>query len=99
MSPEVTVYVDGSCSGNPGPGAWAAILQCETPHGVVEKCLSGRMPENPTTNQRSELFAAIKALTALKQPCRVYLYSDSQYLTKTMLGEYRRGKNEGLWQA
>lgn len=69
----VQVYTDGACSGNPGPGGWGAILNF---HGK-EKELSGHMPN--TTNNRMELFAVISALGALKEPCRVEVYSDSAY--------------------
>jgi len=71
---EVTVYTDGACSGNPGPGGWGAILR----YGNTEKELSGG--ENPTTNNRMELMAVISALEALKAPCKVTLYSDSKYV-------------------
>ncbi len=71
---EVTIYTDGACSGNPGPGGWAAIIMA---HGV-EKELSGF--ESDTTNNRMELMAALNALQALNRPCRVELYSDSAYL-------------------
>ena len=71
---EVTIYTDGACSGNPGPGGWAAILR----YGEQEKELSGG--EVKTTNNRMELLAAIRGLEALKEPCAVTLYSDSRYL-------------------
>jgi ribonuclease HI len=102
--PSVRIYTDGSCLGNPGPGGWAAILQ----HGEHEKALSGSEPD--TTNNRMELTAAIKALQSLKQPCRVELYSDSEYLkrgvSEWLPGWRRRGwrrkggalKNLDLWQ-
>lgn len=70
----VTIYTDGACSGNPGPGGWGAILE----YGGHEKEISGYMAG--TTNNRMELFAAISALGALKEPCDVKLYSDSAYL-------------------
>jgi ribonuclease HI len=70
----VEIFTDGACSGNPGPGGWAAILRY---HGV-ERELSGA--ETCTTNNRMELMAAIAALEALKRPCRVELYTDSQYV-------------------
>ena len=70
----VTIYTDGACSGNPGPGGWGAILEC----GGVEKELSGG--EAQTTNNRMELTAVIAALSALKEPCRVELYTDSKYV-------------------
>ncbi len=72
----VDIYTDGACSGNPGPGGWAAILKI----GVHEKEISG-FAEN-TTNNRMELTAAIEALKALNRPCKVNLYSDSAYLVK-----------------
>ena len=70
----VTIYTDGACSGNPGPGGWAAILR----YGEQEKELSGG--EASTTNNRMELTAAIRGLSALKESCAVTLYSDSRYL-------------------
>ncbi len=69
----VQLYTDGACSGNPGPGGWAAILS----FGGKSKELSGHMPS--TTNNRMELFAVISGLGALKEPCRVEVYSDSAY--------------------
>ena len=68
------IFSDGACSGNPGPGGWAAILMC----GGKEKEISGG--ESNTTNNRMELQAAIEGLTALKFPCEAELYSDSAYL-------------------
>lgn len=70
----VTIYTDGACSGNPGPGGWGAILS----FNGVEKELSGG--EASTTNNRMELTAVIAALSALKEPCTVELYSDSKYV-------------------
>lgn len=70
----VTVYTDGACSGNPGPGGWAAILM----YGEHRRELSGGAPS--TTNNRMELTAIISALSALKEPCAVELYSDSRYV-------------------
>ncbi len=71
---EVIVYTDGACSGNPGPGGWACVLI----YGERVLELSGYMPE--TTNNRMEMFAVIKALEALKQPCIIDVRSDSAYL-------------------
>ena len=71
---EVSIYTDGACRGNPGRGGWGAILV----YGKFEKELSGG--ERETTNNRMELSAAIAGLSALKEPCRVTLYSDSKYL-------------------
>ena len=70
----VTVYTDGACSGNPGPGGWGAILE----YMGHEKELSGGEPN--TTNNRMELTAVIVSLQQLKEPCRVELYSDSRYV-------------------
>ena len=70
----VTVYTDGACSGNPGPGGWGAILE----YMGHEKELSGGEPN--TTNNRMELIAVIASLQQLKEPCRVELYSDSRYV-------------------
>ena len=70
----VTVYTDGACSGNPGPGGWAAILM----YGPHKKELSGGEAE--TTNNRMELTAVLRALEALKEPCEVELWSDSKYV-------------------
>lgn len=70
----VTVYTDGACSGNPGPGGWAAILI----YKGTEKVISGAEAE--TTNNRMELTAVISALECLREPCQVDLYSDSKYV-------------------
>lgn len=74
MKKTVTIYTDGACSGNPGPGGWAAVLR----YNSVEKELSGG--EAQTTNNRMELTGVISALKALKEPCVVELYSDSKYV-------------------
>lgn len=71
---EIMLYTDGACSGNPGPGGWAAILK----FGEHIKEISGSMPQ--TTNNRMELFAVISGLGALKQPCQVTVHSDSTYV-------------------
>ncbi len=70
----VTIYTDGACSGNPGPGGWGAILEWNG----LEKELSGGEPQ--TTNNRMELTGVISALRALKEPCAVELYTDSKYV-------------------
>jgi ribonuclease HI len=72
--PDVEIFTDGACSGNPGPGGWGVVLR----YGTVEKELSGG--EAATTNNRMELMAAIAGLEALKRPCRVQLHTDSMYL-------------------
>lgn len=70
----VIVFTDGACSGNPGPGAWAAILR----YSDYEKMLAGYEPV--TTNNRMEMTAVVHALRALRKPCRVVVHTDSQYL-------------------
>ena len=84
---KVLIYTDGACSGNPGPGGWAAILS----FNGKEKELSGHMPN--TTNNRMELFAVISALGALKEPCDVEVYSDSAYTVNAF-----RENWIGAWQ-
>ena len=74
MMKQVTIYTDGACSGNPGPGGWGAILEWNG----REKELSGG--ERETTNNRMELSGVIFALSALKEPCAVDLYTDSKYV-------------------
>ncbi|MCL2747072.1 MAG: ribonuclease HI [Oscillospiraceae bacterium] len=74
----ITLYTDGACSGNPGPGGWAAILR----YGEHERELSGGEPH--TTNNRMELTAVIEGLRALKEPCEVRVYSDSKYVVDGM---------------
>lgn len=73
---ELTIYTDGACSGNPGPGGWGSILI----YKAFVKELSGACAD--TTNNRMELTAAIEALNILKEPCKVRLYSDSAYLCR-----------------
>lgn len=87
---EVTIYTDGACSGNPGPGGWAAILMYRGKH----KEISGG--ERETTNNRMELMAAIRALSQLKEPCRVLLHTDSAYLVNCMQqGWYKKWAQNG----
>jgi len=87
---KVTIYTDGACSGNPGPGGWGAILM----YGKSKKELSGG--EVSTTNNRMELTAVIKALEALKEPCEVMLYTDSQYVANAInLGWLESWKSKG----
>ncbi|MCD8514461.1 MAG: ribonuclease HI [Burkholderiaceae bacterium] len=105
MKNHVLIYTDGACKGNPGPGGWGVLLRS----GKVEKELFGGHPE--TTNNRMELQAVIEALQALKRPCRVSLYLDSEYvrkgITEWLVGWKARGwrtaskqpvKNVELWQ-
>lgn len=75
---EVLIYTDGACSGNPGPGGWAALLI----YRDTKKELSGGDPS--TTNNRMELFAVIYALEALKQTCKIKLYTDSMYIANAI---------------
>ena len=102
---KVHIYTDGACSGNPGPGGWGAILI----YGDTEKELSGG--EEHTTNNRMELISVITALEALREPCEVELYTDSQYVANAVTlgwldswrkrGWTRKGgevKNVDLWK-
>ncbi|MEM9841354.1 MAG: ribonuclease HI [Pseudomonadota bacterium] len=106
VKPEIEIWTDGACSGNPGPGGWGALLIA----GGRRKELYGGAPD--TTNNRMELMAAIEALNALKKPSRVTLHTDSTYvkdgLTKWIHGWKKNGwktaakkpvKNKDLWQA
>ena len=88
--PEVIIYSDGACDPNPGPGGWAAVLR----FGDREKTLTGSDPD--TTNNRMELQAVIAALGALKRPCRVKLYTDSEYIHKGVT-EYMERWKAGGW--
>ncbi|HWA44573.1 MAG TPA: ribonuclease HI [Hypericibacter adhaerens] len=103
--PQVEIFTDGACSGNPGPGGWGAVLR----YGETEKELSGG--ETQTTNNRMELMAAIAALENLRRPCKVTLSTDSIYvrdgITRWIVDWKRRGwktadkkpvKNVDLWQ-
>ena len=87
----VTIYTDGACSGNPGPGGWGAILE----YMGHEKELSGG--EKNTTNNRMELTAVIKALQALKEPCTVELYSDSKYVIDALEKGWAVGWRKKGW--
>ena len=102
---ELEIFTDGACRGNPGPGGWGALLR----YGDHEKEIYGGEPE--TTNNRMELTAAIEALSTLKQPCKVTLTTDSEYvrqgITSWMENWKKRGwktankkpvKNVDLWQ-
>ncbi len=105
MSARVSIWTDGACSGNPGPGGWGAVLR----YGGHEKALCGG--EALTTNNRMELLAAISALEALSRACAVDLHTDSQYLRGGVTGwinNWKRNgwrtadkkpvKNEDLWR-
>ena len=103
---KITIHTDGGCEGNPGPGGWAAVLECA---GRTKEISGG---EPATTNNRMELRASIAALEALTEPCEVDLFTDSTYLrdgiTKWIKSWKARGwlttakqpvKNEDLWRA
>lgn len=105
MIERVSIWTDGACSGNPGPGGWGAILR----YGDRDKEVNGGEPM--TTNNRMELSAAIAALELLKRPCAISLHTDSQYvrggITGWLMGWKRNGwrtadkkpvKNEDLWR-
>jgi ribonuclease HI len=105
MSGVVDIYTDGACRGNPGPGGWAAVLSA----GGREKEIFGAQPL--TTNNRMELQAVIEALSALKRPLQVRLYTDSQYVRRGILewlpqwkargwktADRKPVKNQDLWQ-
>ena len=87
----VTIYTDGACSGNPGPGGWGAILE----YMGHERELSGG--EKNTTNNRMELTAVIRALQALKEPCTVELYSDSKYVIDALQKGWAAGWRKRGW--
>ena len=89
---KVSIYTDGACSGNPGPGGWAAILRYEK----IEREISGG--EENTTNNRMELTAVISALSALKEPCEVDLYSDSKYVTEAINKGWAVGWKRNGWR-
>jgi ribonuclease HI len=102
---QVTIYTDGACKGNPGPGGWGALLE----HNGQKKSLMGGAAQ--TTNNRMELMAAISALESLSEACEVTLYTDSKYvmqgLTEWLPGWKKRGwrtadkkpvKNQDLWE-
>lgn len=91
--PIVTIYTDGACKGNPGPGGWGALLQYARAGGVAEKEICGG--EMLTTNNRMELTAVIEALAVLKKPCHIDLYLDSQYVRQGMLEWLENWKRNG----
>ena len=105
MTPQVVIYTDGACSGNPGPGGWGAVMIS----GEHVKDICGGEPG--TTNNRMELMAAIQALEALKKPCKVELHTDSTYVMKGIsewihgwkkrgwkTADYKPVKNDDLWR-
>lgn len=90
--PAVTIYTDGSALGNPGKGGWAAILMS----GETKKELSGGDPD--TTNNRMEMMGVIQALSALKKPCKVKLYTDSAYVVNSITKGWMAGWKENGWK-
>ena len=88
----IILYTDGACSGNPGPGGWASILR----YGDSVKELSGG--EKDTTNNRMELTGVIEGLKALKEPCAVELYSDSQYIVNALNNGWLRDWKKRGWK-
>jgi len=105
MTPQVVIYTDGACSGNPGPGGWGAVLL----YGDKRKEICGG--ELATTNNRMELMAAIQALEALKKPCKVELHTDSKYVQQGihewihswkkrgwLTADKKPVKNDDLWK-
>lgn len=105
MKPEVEIFTDGACRGNPGPGGWGALLRYQ----MKEKKIYGA--EKETTNNRMELKAAIEALSSLKKPCSVAITTDSEYVRKGMTewlknwkardwktSDKKPVKNKDLWQ-
>ena len=91
--PEILLFTDGACSGNPGPGGWAFILR----HSGTGKVLEKFGGEKLTTNNRMELQAVIEGLSMLKRPCRVELFTDSEYVRKG-LSEWMAGWKKNGWQ-
>ena len=89
---QVTIYTDGACSGNPGPGGWGAILR----YKEVERALSGGEAE--TTNNRMELLGVITALQALKEPCEVDLWSDSKYVIDALSKGWAQSWRSNGWR-
>lgn len=92
MQKYVEIYTDGACSGNPGPGGWGVILR----YGNKEKELSGG--ELNTTNNRMELTAAIKGLSALKEPCTVKLVTDSKYVADGIIKGWAESWRKNGWR-
>ena len=89
----ITIYTDGSCLGNPGPGGWAAVID----DNGAKRSLSGK--EDNTTNNRMEILAAIKGLQAVPASSEVTVFSDSQYVVNTMTRGWKRNANRDLWAA
>ena len=89
---EVTIYTDGACSGNPGVGGWCAILM----YNGHSKTVSGY--NKYTTNNRMELFSVIQGLSQLKEPCKVFVYSDSAYVVNAINQGWLKSWENNLWK-
>lgn len=89
---DIVIYTDGACSGNPGPGGWGVVLF----YGENKKELSGF--EEETTNNRMELMAAIQALQALKEPCKVKIHSDSAYVVNCFKQGWHKNWVKNGWK-
>jgi ribonuclease HI len=96
--PRITIYTDGACSGNPGPGGYAAILVARDSRGnvVKERQIVGGAKD--TTNNRMEITAVVEGLKALTRPTEVTVVTDSKYVMNTVTEGWRRKKNHDLWQ-
>lgn len=88
---QIEIYTDGACSGNPGPGGWGAVLR----YGNHEREMSGAEPL--TTNNRMEISAVINAIDALKEPCKITLYSDSQYVCNAIKNGWAKKWKQNGW--
>jgi ribonuclease HI len=88
---EITIYTDGACSGNPGPGGWGAVLM----YGGKRKELSGS--EKLTTNNRMEILSVVEALKVLREPCKVTVYSDSAYVVNAFQQRWINNWQKNGW--
>lgn len=88
----VTIYTDGACRGNPGAGGWAAVLE----YNGVKKEIYGK--DKNTTNNKMELTAVLKALSILKEPCNVELYSDSKYFCDSIIKGWAKNWQKNGWR-
>ncbi len=94
---KITLYTDGACRGNPGPGGYAAILTATNTQGELLREIEVTGGEPETTNNRMEIRAVIEGLNAIKQPSTVEIVSDSQYVIYTMTRNWKRKANLDLW--
>jgi len=89
----ISIYTDGSCLGNPGPGGWGAVLM----YGEHKKEVHGQIEE--TTNNRAEMIAVIEAIKVVNRPCNIHIYTDSNYICGTMNNRWKITKNRDLWKS